>query len=142
MLVPDIKPCPFCGAAAEVVGQSFGDGERLSFRVQCLGPERDALDDWRDTPEEAIEIWNKRPQPKPIPCHETTERDWVGEDEAADLTEISRVTRAKSDPGVMVFLEKDKGSSFHCEVCGANVFTKSGTNKYYCNGCDARYIGE
>jgi hypothetical protein len=134
----DIKPCIFCGAQAKVVSTTFGDHETLSYRVRCQGTEKDALDDWRDTAEEAIAIWNRRWTPS---CHELSERDWVGDEDVDDLTEISRVTRAKADPGVMVFLKKDKGYSFHCEVCGANVFTKS-ENKYYCNGCDARYVGE
>lgn len=50
---PEMKPCPFCGGKAEVV-HGFG----FDNIVQC----EDCFTETRicETPEEAIEVWNKR----------------------------------------------------------------------------------
>ncbi len=45
------------------------------------------------------------------------------------------------DKSTMIYLNKSK-KSFRCEVCGANVFTKTGKFHYKCNGCNASYSGE
>lgn len=37
---------------------------------------------------------------------------------------------------------KVSGKTFYCEQCGSNVFRKDNENKYVCNGCGCKYIGE
>lgn len=38
-------------------------------------------------------------------------------------------------------LIKIEGEPFRCELCRANVFTRIG-DRYFCNGCNTRYLGE
>ena len=62
----EIKNCPFCGAPAKIT--LWSDAERAfwgldsplhsTYRIECNNGH--ALDDCRDTEEEAIEVWNQR----------------------------------------------------------------------------------
>lgn len=44
------------------------------------------------------------------------------------------------DKSTMIYVNSE--TSFRCEVCHANVFTKIGKFHYKCNGCGAGYRGE
>ncbi len=46
-----IKECPFCGGEVKVVSVTFGDSNRVYYRVDCGSH---TLDRWDNTPEEAI----------------------------------------------------------------------------------------
>lgn len=50
-----MKPCPFCGGKAEIIG--YDDG---LFQVVCRGCDG-TQDNFFDSPEEAAESWNNRP---------------------------------------------------------------------------------
>ena len=57
----DLKPCPFCGGEAEVTDKDnygFSNGDWMVFCNEChtyLG-----FDSQYETPEQAIEAWNRR----------------------------------------------------------------------------------
>ena len=51
-----LKPCPFCGAEAEVHKNVFAEG--TVYTVECISCSCGL--DWFDTEEEAIEAWNRR----------------------------------------------------------------------------------
>ena len=65
--MPDkIKPCPFCGNKGEVFESEpstarFNEGA-VHFAVQCFAFECMGVkaNMWQMSPEDAIEIWNKR----------------------------------------------------------------------------------
>ena len=48
----ELKPCPFCGGEAKV--NEFND----VFFVACVVCQSETI--WFETPEEAIEAWNRR----------------------------------------------------------------------------------
>lgn len=53
-----------------------------------------------------------------------------------------RVESSLGEAGVSrQVMPRINGEPFHCEECGANVFTAI-KNKYTCNSCGAKYIGE
>jgi len=56
----EIKKCPFCGSDSVIDLTTFGDSTFKFYRVRCIGEDGHALDNWQDTPEEAIKFWNKR----------------------------------------------------------------------------------
>ncbi len=56
MIRPTLKPCPFCGCEAEILGDE-SDG---LYQVACTGCCCE-LSYFFDTPEEAAEYWNDRP---------------------------------------------------------------------------------
>ncbi len=48
----------------------------------------------------------------------------------------------------MLYMNGRDGGSFHCPaglagggICGCNVFTPIGENRYQCNSCQAEYVG-
>ena len=51
----ELKPCPFCGGKAEIIG--YDDG---LFQAVCRGCDG-TQDNFFDSPEEAAESWNNRP---------------------------------------------------------------------------------
>jgi hypothetical protein len=55
-----IKLCPFCGYPCEMDTTTFGDSMIIYYRIRCIGPKSHSLDQWNDTPEEAVESWNER----------------------------------------------------------------------------------
>jgi hypothetical protein len=57
--IKNIRPkvCPFCGSICDVQSGTFDSGN--SYRVVCL-KELHCLDEWSDTPIEAVLKWNKR----------------------------------------------------------------------------------
>lgn len=57
---PELKPCPFCGAEADVVSApSLYDGRiPAKFAAFCLVCE--CATSWKPTPTEAIAAWNRR----------------------------------------------------------------------------------
>ena len=59
-MMKNIKICPFCGSEAKVVEIEIGDNPNTYFAVRCEGDGEHQIDYLADTPEEAIEEWNKR----------------------------------------------------------------------------------
>lgn len=55
------------------------------------------------------------------------------------LEDAEKARREEFNP-VQVMV-KINGKSFRCE-CGSNVQTKYAENRYKCNGCGAKYVGE
>lgn len=53
----ELKPCPFCGSPAHLAG---GKTEKPFFWVGCDNMKCMANTQGVDTPEKAIEIWNRR----------------------------------------------------------------------------------
>ena len=50
----ELKPCPFCGGKAEVIGS----GKYSDYLAKCSSC--GATSEYKSTPEEAAEAWNKR----------------------------------------------------------------------------------
>lgn len=60
----ELKPCPFCGAGAEVVPHKFFSDALKAWKVDCYGVEcknchTSGYQFW-GTKEQAIEAWNRR----------------------------------------------------------------------------------
>jgi hypothetical protein len=61
-----ILPCPFCGSASkmkEISGNSDYDYNRTYYDIKCTNGECYLQDgaEWNfDTPEKAVQLWNKR----------------------------------------------------------------------------------
>jgi hypothetical protein len=53
-----------------------------------------------------------------------------------------RAEPEKEPKTVMLFPNGREQRSFHCEECGANCFVEQPLQRYRCNGCGTRYIGE
>ena len=71
-LKPELAPCPFCGADAEI-----GKG---GHTVQCS--KICATTGWCEETKEAIGVWNTRPSPK---------ADWISVEKFYDKLEASQV---------------------------------------------------
>jgi len=54
----NLKPCPFCGAKAEIL--HYENDGYLPECTKCCG----MVEKWFNTPEEAISAWNRRAQPE------------------------------------------------------------------------------
>lgn len=54
-LEKEMKTCPFCGSKAKIL--HYKNDEYLSMCSECDG----MVEKWFDSPEEAIEAWNRRP---------------------------------------------------------------------------------
>ena len=61
MRMPDIEPCPFCGAKGNSVHTWREEGRRLVVCTDCgaTGPYAD-FPSSRDSELDAIELWNER----------------------------------------------------------------------------------
>jgi len=57
----EIKNCPFCGSECEVRSTTFGDSMTEYYCVECKADDAHCLNNWDDTPEDAIKTWNQRP---------------------------------------------------------------------------------
>ena len=55
---PTIKPCPFCGAPAELDHQYFANYPHS--RVRCIGADAHTLDSWEYFEKDAVIAWNAR----------------------------------------------------------------------------------
>ena len=56
----DLKCCPFCGFEAQLVKVSGGYSDEPSYRVDCVNASCPAGTYGEDSPELAIEQWNRR----------------------------------------------------------------------------------
>jgi len=58
------KNCPFCGQSARIIEQEIGDCNPTTFYGVTCDTEGcwtyEGADPWEDTPEDAIERWNRR----------------------------------------------------------------------------------
>jgi len=61
-----IKPCPHCGAEANLVTTEYPatqhEREFSEYQVECTNSKCWATVGPQDTPREAIEVWNRRMQ--------------------------------------------------------------------------------
>ena len=66
--MPEIKPCPFCGENADTYKNEYWPDcaikPEVSYGVGCKTPECHGAQDpdmaYHESPEKAIEAWNKR----------------------------------------------------------------------------------
>jgi len=56
----DIKLCPFCGSEADIRPHNFGDSSKTDYTIYCSNTGCGSSFCWYDTPEEAVEAWNRR----------------------------------------------------------------------------------
>lgn len=54
----DLKPCPFCGAEAQLREEQPVPTDDYYYRVRCR--QCWATTDWNNKPDGAIEAWNRR----------------------------------------------------------------------------------
>ena len=58
----EVLPCPFCGAEAIIEQVDDTNDYRWDYWVACTGEKHHHLDFLCATEEEAVEVWNERPQ--------------------------------------------------------------------------------
>jgi len=95
----ELKPCPFCGADAEVTEMYIGDNMTPYYRISCKGADLHSLDFLDYNKKIVIGAWNTRQSPKAQNNHELTELSHMEFIQGNPEKAIEIATKALKDKG-------------------------------------------
>ena len=101
-----VKPCPFCGSEARLHEGEADD--YIFYYVECNGEDCDASTSCYDTQEEALDMWNRRAEPK--------KGKWIAYDDDSRIAGKCSVCGWESH-----LYEDDVVGMSYCPNCGAEM---------------------